>query len=73
MVVITPRLERTIAALEAAGMRLRRLREEPTPTGAPRQAFFRLGAVILEVVQEPPAAVERGGGPTAPPSSGAWR
>jgi hypothetical protein len=38
-----------------------RIREEPTPAGAPRQAFFRLGATILEVVQEPPEAVARGG------------
>jgi hypothetical protein len=62
VVAITPRLERTVAALETAGLDLRRIREEPTPAGAPRQAFFRLGATILEVVQEPPEAIERGGG-----------
>jgi hypothetical protein len=62
IVAITPALERTIAALEAAGFDLRRIREEPTPAGAPRQAFFRLGATILEVVQEPPEAIERAGG-----------
>lgn len=61
VVVITPHLERTIDALEAAGMDLRRIRDEPTPTGAPRQAFFRLGALILEVVQEPDEVVERDG------------
>jgi hypothetical protein len=61
VVAITPDLERTVAALEAAGMELRRLREEPTPAGAPRQAFFRLGAPVLEVVQEPEEAIERGG------------
>lgn len=61
VVAITPALERTVAALEAAGLDLRRIREEPTPAGAPRQAFFRLGATILEVVQEPPEAIERGG------------
>ena len=61
VVAITPALERTIAALQAAGLDLRRIREEPTPAGAPRQAFFRLGATILEVVQEPPEAIERGG------------
>jgi hypothetical protein len=61
VVVITPALGRTVAALEAAGLDLRRIREEPTPTGAPRQAFFRLGAEILEVVQEPEAVVERDG------------
>lgn len=66
VVAITPALERTVGALEAAGLDLRRVREEPTPAGAPRQAFFRLGAVILEVVQEPPEAIERGGGPDRP-------
>ncbi|HEX6666633.1 MAG TPA: hypothetical protein VF081_08575 [Solirubrobacterales bacterium] len=66
VVAITPALERTVAVLEAAGLDLRRIREEPTPAGAPRQAFFRLGAVILEVVQEPPEAIERGGGPDRP-------
>jgi catechol 2,3-dioxygenase-like lactoylglutathione lyase family enzyme len=62
VVAITPELERTIAALVAAGLDLRRVREQPTPAGAPRQAFFRLGATILEVVQEPPEAIERAGG-----------
>jgi hypothetical protein len=62
VVAITPALERTTAALEEAGLDLRRIREEPTPAGAPRQAFFRLGATILELVQEPPEAIERAGG-----------
>jgi hypothetical protein len=62
VVAITPTLDRTIAALQGAGLDLRRIREEPTPAGAPRQAFFRLGAVILEVVQEPEEAIERAGG-----------
>ncbi len=62
VVAITAALERTVAALEAAGLDLRRIREEPTPAGAPRQAFFRLGPTILEVVQEPPEAIERAGG-----------
>jgi hypothetical protein len=62
VVAITPALERTVAALQGAGLDLRRIRDEPTPTGAPRQAFFRLGATILEVVQEPAEATERGGG-----------
>jgi catechol 2,3-dioxygenase-like lactoylglutathione lyase family enzyme len=66
VVAITPALERTVAALQAAGLDLRRIREEPTPAGAPRQAFFRLGATILEVVQEPPEAIERGGGSGRP-------
>ena len=62
LVAMTPALDRTVAALKLAGLDLRRVREEPTPAGAPRQAFFRLGATILEVVQEPPEAIERAGG-----------
>jgi hypothetical protein len=62
VVAISSDLDRTVAALAAAGLDLRRIREEPTPAGAPRQAFFRLGSVILEVVQEPPEATERAGG-----------
>jgi len=61
VVAITPALDRTVEALRKAGLDLRRIREEPTPAGASRQAFFRLGATILEVVQEPPEAIERGG------------
>ena len=66
VVAMTPNLERTVASLEAAGLDLRRIREEPTPAGAPRQAFFRLGGTILEVVQEPTEAAERGGGGDRP-------
>jgi hypothetical protein len=66
VVAFSPELDRTIAALRLAGLDLRRVREEPTPTGAPRQAFFRLGEVILEVVQMPAAAIERAGGAQAP-------
>jgi hypothetical protein len=62
VVAIAPALDRTVAALEGAGLDLRRVREEPTPAGAPRQAFFRLGATVLEVVQEPAEATERAGG-----------
>ena len=61
VVAMTPDLERTVASLEAAGLDLRRIREEPTPAGAPRQAFLRLGATILEVVQEPSEVIERDG------------
>ncbi|HEY3960107.1 MAG TPA: hypothetical protein VGL68_06295 [Solirubrobacteraceae bacterium] len=66
VVAMSPALDRTVSALERAGLDLRRVREQPTPAGAPRQAFFRLGAEILEVVQEPPDAVERGGGSARP-------
>jgi hypothetical protein len=66
VVAISPALERSMRALQSAGLQLRRIREQPTPTGAPRQAFFRLGAEILEVVQEPDDAVLRGGGPERP-------
>jgi hypothetical protein len=62
VVAIAPDLDRTVAALQGAGLDLRRMREEPTPAGAPRQAFFRLGAAVLEVVQEPAEATERPGG-----------
>jgi hypothetical protein len=62
VVAITPALERTVAVLQGAGLDLRRIREEPTPAGAPRQAFFRLGPTVLEVVQEPTEATEQGGG-----------
>ncbi len=66
VVAIAPALDRTVAALQGAGLDLRRIREEPTPAGAPRQAFFRLGSTILEVVQEPAEAIERAGGAERP-------
>jgi hypothetical protein len=66
VVAITPALDRTAAALKSAGLDLRRIREQPTPAGAPRQAFFRLGELILEVVQAPQEAIERSGGPDGP-------
>jgi catechol 2,3-dioxygenase-like lactoylglutathione lyase family enzyme len=62
IVAMTPDLDRSVSALQGAGLDLRRIREEPTPAGAPRQAFFAIGAQILEVVQEPEQIVaERGG------------
>ncbi|HEX7609400.1 MAG TPA: hypothetical protein VF380_01895 [Solirubrobacteraceae bacterium] len=66
VVAMTPSLERTVAALQGAGLDLRRIREEPTAAGAPRQAFFRLGAEILEVVQEPEELVTAAGGADGP-------
>ncbi len=53
VVAMTPALDRSVTALTAAGLDLRRIREQPTAAGAPRQAFFRLGAEILELVQQP--------------------
>lgn len=66
VVAVSPRLERSIEALRAAGLDLRRVRDQPTPAGAPRQAFFRLGQEILEVVQEPEEVVERMAGSDRP-------
>jgi hypothetical protein len=53
IVVFTPELGRTSAALEGAGLSLRRIREPDEPGPPARQAFFRLGEVILEVVEAP--------------------
>lgn len=53
LVVMSPDLDRTVAALRAGGFDLRRLREGDTPGGSVRQAFFRMAEVILEVVQAP--------------------
>lgn len=62
VVVLTPDLDRTTAALAAAGVEPRRTREAGTgPDGvARRQRFFRLGEVILELVGP---AEPTGGGP----------
>jgi hypothetical protein len=50
VVVFTPDLERTFAALEAAGFELRRVRDAGTSELPLRQGFYRLGEVVLEVV-----------------------
>ena len=52
VVAISPELDRTVSSLQAAGLPLRRIRELPSASGTPRQAFFRLGAEILEVVPD---------------------
>jgi hypothetical protein len=62
VVAMSPELDRSVKALESAGLSLRRIREESTPAGAPRQAFFRLGAEILEVIQEPDRILAEAGG-----------
>jgi hypothetical protein len=54
LVVITPDLDRTTGALRDAGFDLRREREGPTPGGSRRQSFFRMGELILELVEAPP-------------------
>jgi len=49
VVVTTPDLDRTVAALEATGLEARRTRD----AGRIRQVFFRLGEPVLEVVGPP--------------------
>jgi len=56
IVAFTPDLDRTVAAGEALGLDLRRIRDEPAPAGSPRQAFFRIGELLLEVAQAPPGS-----------------
>jgi hypothetical protein len=51
VVVVTPDFDRTAAALEAAGLPLRRVRD----AGSFRQGFRRLGPAILELVEAPGA------------------
>jgi catechol 2,3-dioxygenase-like lactoylglutathione lyase family enzyme len=53
VVMLSPDLDRTVERLERQGFELRRRREGPTPGGSTRQAFFRAGEPILEVVQAP--------------------
>lgn len=68
IVAMSPDLDRTVATLQDAGLDLRRIREEPTAAGAPRQGFFRLGREILEVVQEPEEVVSARPDGTAGPA-----
>jgi hypothetical protein len=51
VVVVTPRLERTIECFERAEIPLRRVREGETGVGARRLAFFRVGRPIVEVAE----------------------
>ena len=53
LVLLSPDLDRTVEELRSDGFELRRIREGETPGGSSRQAFFRLGEPILEVVQAP--------------------
>jgi hypothetical protein len=66
VVAFSPQLDRSVRSLKDAGLDLRRVREQPTPAGAPRQAFFRLGEAILELVQIPESELGRAGGEDAP-------
>lgn len=50
VVVLTPDLDRTIAALGRVGLACRRIRETESYGSPMRQAFFRLGATVLEVI-----------------------
>jgi catechol 2,3-dioxygenase-like lactoylglutathione lyase family enzyme len=50
VVVATPDLERTLDALAGAGLDLRRIRETTSHGSPMRQAFYRLGPTVLEVV-----------------------
>ncbi len=51
VVLMTPDRPRTVAALEAVGLEVRRVRPAGSTYGAPMsQTFFRLGEVVLEVV-----------------------
>jgi hypothetical protein len=52
-VVATPDVGRTVAALEATGMVLRRERRAGSPERPLRQAFFRHGEAVVEVVGPP--------------------
>jgi catechol 2,3-dioxygenase-like lactoylglutathione lyase family enzyme len=58
VVVVTPDLARTIAAMEAVGLDVRGTRDADTYGAPMRQVFFRLGEVILEVVGAPDVAGE---------------
>ena len=53
VVVMTPDLDRTVGALEAAGLEARRVRDADAGGKPIRQVFFRLGDPVLEVVGPP--------------------
>jgi hypothetical protein len=69
VVVLTSSLDRTAAALDDAGVQLRRVREAGSPRAPARQGFFRLGEVILEVVQKGGPGETDDGGEPAPVAS----
>ncbi|MGI8632280.1 MAG: VOC family protein [Solirubrobacterales bacterium] len=51
MVAVTHEFDATLETLQRAGLDLRRVREADDPPHLRRQAFFRLGGPILEVVE----------------------
>ena len=53
VVVATPDLDRSIAALEAVGLEARRTRDAGRPDAPRRQVFFWVGEPILELVGPP--------------------
>ena len=53
VVLMSPDLDRTVEDLRGDGFELRRIRKGETPGGSTRQAFFRIGEPILEVVLAP--------------------
>jgi hypothetical protein len=53
VVVLTPHLDRTVAAFERTGLDVRGTRDADTYGAPMRQVFFRLGEVVLEVVGAP--------------------
>lgn len=64
VVVMTPDLDRTVRAVERTlGLPLKRTREGEAYGQPMRQAFFRMGEVILEVVGPPETDGSRGDGP----------
>lgn len=67
LVVLTPDLERTTQALGDVGLACRRVRETTANGGPMRQAFFRLGTTIVEVVSG-----DVGSGLTASDAPSTW-
>lgn len=58
VVLLSPNLSRTVEALAAVGLQSRRVRDAELGGRPMRQIFFRLGAVILEVVGSPDTAAD---------------
>ncbi|WP_264079946.1 VOC family protein [Mycolicibacter hiberniae] len=58
IVLVSPNLSRTVEALGAVGLRSRRIRDAELGGRPMQQIFFRLGAVILEVVGSPETATD---------------